>query len=153
MPTCNLIMHCNILIMRDSSPEGPVCAHLSHCSCVCVYLGSVALMSLKSSLKYCGARTMTDSEEEMDRAGSDLVSTTAFTKPSQSNCRQKGIYRNKNIYLKASVLMFSFFPDRKKMLHLISELINTNLWYFTDPHLEEYLIYDVMMFIGFMHVE
>lgn len=69
--------------MRDRSPK-PQCVLISRV-CVCVYLGSVVLMSLKSSLKYCGAQTMTGSEEEMDRAGSPLDSTTAFTKPNQSN--------------------------------------------------------------------
>ena len=128
MPRCNLIIHYNILIMRDRSPPAPVCAHLSVCvlclavhvcahvrlyacvcmrvcMCVCVHLGSVVLMSLKRSLKYCGARTMTCSEEEMDRAGSLLDSTTVFTKPSQSNYRQTEektsggfTYRNKTYF-------------------------------------------------------
>lgn len=83
MPTCNLIIQYNILIMRDRSPE-PQCELINHV-CVYVYRGSVVLMSLTSSLKYSGARTMTGSEEEMDRGGSPLDSTTAFTKPSQSN--------------------------------------------------------------------
>lgn len=124
MPISNLIIHYNILLMRGRSPEAPVCAHQSVCAfclavqcscvCVCVYLGSVLLMSLKSSLKYCGTLTMTGSEEGMDRGGSALDSTTALTKPSQSNYRQtdegthtvKVIQQEiKKIYLKQSFVI------------------------------------------------
>ena len=65
------------------------CVCVCVCVCVCAYLGSVLLMSLKRSLKYWGTRTMTCSEEEMERLLSSLVSTTRLTKPSQSNCRRE----------------------------------------------------------------
>ena len=53
-----------------------------------VYLGFVLLMSLKRSLKYCGARTITGSDEEITRSGCCLVSMEALMKFIQLNYRE-----------------------------------------------------------------
>lgn len=83
-PTLHEMLLCAIKAYNEThEAQARVCVQLT--VFVRSYLGSVLLISLKSSLKYCGARTMTGSEEGMTRAGSLLVSTTAFTKPCQSN--------------------------------------------------------------------
>lgn len=71
----------NLRLKRELRPVGVT----DHCVCVCVYLGSVVFRSFISSLKYCGALTMTGSDEDRSRSGSSLDSTTAFTNPIQSN--------------------------------------------------------------------